>query len=62
MTVRVDTLDAVLTGSSSRIIPALRTLSTAAVTRLSEWWQQRSALVMSDEWLNEYRWSNRDRD
>jgi hypothetical protein len=62
MTVRVDTLDTVLTGSSSRILPALRTLSAAAVVRLSEWWQRRSALVMSDEWMQEYRRSNRGRD
>jgi hypothetical protein len=62
MTVRVDTLEAVLIGSSSRILPTLRSLSTAASERLATWWQQRSALVMSDEWMQEYRWSSRDRD
>ena len=62
MTVRVDTLDAILTGSPSRVIPALRTLSSAALERVAEWWQQRSALVMSDEWMQEYRWSRRDDD
>ena len=62
MTVRVDTLDAILTGSPSRVLPILRTLSAGAVERLSAWWQERSALVMSDEWIHEYRWSSRDRD
>jgi hypothetical protein len=62
MTVRVDTLDAILTGSSpSRVVPVLRSLATAALKRLSDWWQERSALVMSDEWMQEYRWSSRDR-
>ena len=60
MTVRVDTLEAILTGSPSRLLPALRSLS-AASERLATWWQRRSTLAMSDEWLNEYRWSNRDR-
>ena len=62
MTVRVDTLDAILTGSSSRALPALRRLTEAASTRLREWWQRRSAMVMSDEWMHEYRWSSRDHD
>ena len=62
MTVRVDTLDAILTGSSSRVVPALRRLSDAAALRLTEWWRQRSAMVMSNEWMHEYRLSNRDRD
>jgi hypothetical protein len=60
MTVRVDTLDALITGSSSRAIPFIRALSTALLDRIADWRQQRSALVMSDEWLQEYRWSNRD--
>jgi hypothetical protein len=62
MTLRVDTLDAILTGSSSRALPALRRLTEAASIRLMEWWHQRSAMVMSDEWMHEYRLSNRDRD
>jgi hypothetical protein len=61
MTVRVDTLDAILTGSPSRVVPILRQLSSGVITRLSAWWQERSALVMSDEWMHEYRWSSRDR-
>jgi hypothetical protein len=60
MTVRVDTLDALISGSSSRAVPFLRSLSTVALERLAGWWQQRSVLMMSDEWLQEYRWSNRD--
>jgi hypothetical protein len=60
MTVRVATLDALITGSSSRAIPWLRSLSTALLDRLAAWRQQRSALVMSDEWLQEFRWSDRD--
>jgi hypothetical protein len=60
MTVRVDTLDALISGSSSRAIPFVRSLSTALLDRLACWRQQRSALVMSDEWLQEYRWFNRD--
>lgn len=60
MTVRVDTLDALISGSSSRAIPFLRTLPAALLDRLISWRQQRSTLVMSDEWLQEYRWSNRD--
>jgi hypothetical protein len=60
MTVRVDTLDALISGSSSRAIPFVRSLSAALLDRLASWRQQRSTLVMSDEWLQEYRWSNRD--
>jgi hypothetical protein len=60
MTVRVDTLDALITGSSSRAVPFIRSLSTALLDRLAQWRQQRSALVMSDEWLQEFRWSDRD--
>ena len=60
MTVRVDTLDALISGSSSRAIPFLRSLSAALLDRLAFWRQQRSALVMSDQWLQEYRWFNRD--
>jgi hypothetical protein len=55
MTVRVDTLGALITGSSGRAIPLIRSLSTAVLDRLSAWWQPRSTLVMSDEWLQEYR-------
>jgi hypothetical protein len=60
MTVRVDTLDALISGSSSRAIPFVRSLSAALLDRLASWRQQRSTLVMSDEWLQEYRWFNRD--
>ena len=60
MTARVDTLDALISGSSSRTIPFLRPLPAALLGRLTSWRQQRSTLVMSDEWLQEYRWSNRD--
>jgi hypothetical protein len=60
MTVRVDTLDA-LVGSPSRLVPVLRTLSEAAMKRVMDWWEHRSALVMSDEWMQEFRRSNRDR-
>jgi hypothetical protein len=60
MTVRVDTLDALVSGSSSRAIPFVRSLSAALLDRLASWRQQRSALVMSNEWLQEYRWSDRD--
>jgi hypothetical protein len=60
MTVRVDTLDALISGSSSRAIPFLRTLSTTVLDRLAAWRQQRSTLVMSQEWLAEHRWSSRD--
>ena len=61
MTVRVGTFDTILTGSPSRILPLFRMLSAAVMGRLSAWWQERTALVMSDEWMNEYRWSSRDR-
>jgi len=60
MTVRVDTLDALISGSSSRAIPFLHSIGSALLERLNSWRQRRSALVMSDEWLQEYRWSNRD--
>jgi hypothetical protein len=63
MTARVDTLDTMV-GSSSRLLPTLRTLSPAATTlaKLTTWWRgRRSTLVMSDEWMKEYRWSSRDR-
>jgi hypothetical protein len=60
MTVRVETLDALISGSSSRAVPILRSLSTVVLEHLAGWWQQRSTLMMSDEWLQEYRWSNRD--
>lgn len=60
MTVRVDTLDALISGSSSRALPFLRSLATAILDRLTSWRQQRSTLVMSDEWLQEHRWSSRD--
>ena len=61
MTVRVDTLDAILTGSPSRVLPTVRSLSASVRLRLSTWWKERSALVMSDEWMQEYRWHSRDR-
>jgi hypothetical protein len=61
MTVRVGTFDTILTGSPSRILPLFRMLSAAVIGRLSAWWKERTALVMSDEWMNEYRWSSRDR-
>ncbi len=61
LTVRVGTFDTILTGSPSRILPLFRMLSAAVMGRLSAWWQERTALVMSDEWMNEYRWSSRDR-
>ena len=61
MTVRVGTFDTIFTGSPSRILPLFRMLSTAVMGRLSAWWQERTALVMSDEWMHEYRWSSRDR-
>jgi len=60
MTVRVETLDALISGSSSRAVPFLRSISAALLDRLASWRQPRSGLVMSDEWLQEYRWSNRD--
>jgi hypothetical protein len=60
MTVRVDTLDALISRPSSRAVPLIRSLSTAILDRLAAWQRQRSALVMSSEWLQEYRWSNRD--
>jgi hypothetical protein len=60
MTVRVETLDALISGSSSRVVPFLRSISAAVLERLATWRQERSTLVMSDEWLQEYRWSNRD--
>jgi hypothetical protein len=60
MTVRVDTLDALISGSSGRAIPFIRSVSAALLGRLVSWRQQRTTLVMSDEWLQEYRWSNRD--
>jgi hypothetical protein len=61
MIVRVDTFDAILTGSPSRVLPTVRTLSARVRTRLSTWWKERSALVMSAEWMHEYRWHSRDR-
>jgi hypothetical protein len=59
MTVRVDTLDALISGSSSRTISFFRSFS-AVLDRLASWRQRRSTLVMSDQWLQEYRWSDRD--
>jgi hypothetical protein len=60
MTVRVDTLDALISGSSGRVVPFLRSISAAILGRLAFWRQQRSSLVMSDEWLQEFRSANRD--
>jgi len=60
MTVRVEALDA-LVGSSNRVLPTLRTLSViVASRRLAAWWRQPAALVMSDEWMQEYGWRSRD--
>jgi hypothetical protein len=60
MTVRVDTLDALTSGSSSRVIPFLRSLSSTVLDRLAAWRQQRTTLVMSQEWLAEHRRASRD--
>jgi hypothetical protein len=60
MTARVDTLDALISDSSSRAIPFVRSLSAALLDRLASWRQRRTAIVMSDEWLQEYRCFNRD--
>ena len=60
MTARVDTLDALITGSSSRSLPRLLSLSAAVLDRVAEWWGHRSTLMMSDEWLQEHRWRERD--
>jgi hypothetical protein len=60
MTVRVQTLDALISDSSSRTIPFIRSLSASILERLTGWRRQRSALVMSDEWLQEFRWFDRD--
>ena len=54
MTARVETA-APLAGSSSRVLPVLRALSIAAAAWLARWREDRSALVMSDEWLQEFR-------
>jgi hypothetical protein len=60
MTARVETLNPRI-GSQSWFVPALFLLSLSATNRLVRWWQQRSStLVMSDEWMHEYRCS-RDR-
>jgi hypothetical protein len=60
MTVRVDTLDTLITGPSSRTTPLFRSLSAAVLDRLAAWWKQRSTLRVSDEWLREYQWRERD--
>jgi hypothetical protein len=60
MTVRVDTLDALIAGSSSRGILFIRSLSTVVLSRLAPWRRRRPALVMSADWLHEYRAANRD--
>lgn len=60
MTVRVDTLDSLISASSSRAVPFLRALSSTVRDRLAAWRKQRETLVMSQEWLAEYRWSSRD--
>jgi hypothetical protein len=61
MTVRVETLDALISSSTGRTVPLLRSLLSMAVfDRVAAWWQQRGALVMSDEWLQELRTSHRD--
>jgi hypothetical protein len=59
MTVRVDTLD-VPFRSLSWLVPRLRTLPFTATARLSRWWEDRSsALVMSDQWMHEFRSTER---
>jgi hypothetical protein len=61
MTVRVETFDAPV-GSQGWLSPALARLSAVTTSRLVEWWQRRSStLVMSDEWMHEFR-CGRDRD
>ena len=60
MTVRVDTINARV-NSQSWLVPTLFLFSSTATSRLMQWWQRRtSTLVMSDEWLHEFR-SQRDR-
>jgi hypothetical protein len=60
MTVRVDTINTRV-NSQSWLVPALFLFSSTATSRLMQWWQRRSStLVMSDEWLHEFR-SQRDR-
>jgi hypothetical protein len=60
MTARVETLNARVS-SQSWLLPALFLFSSSAAGRLVQWWQMRSStLVMSDEWLHEFR-SQRDR-
>ncbi|HEY7191354.1 MAG TPA: hypothetical protein VH436_32600 [Vicinamibacterales bacterium] len=60
MTARVDTLNHRV-DSQTWLLPALFLFSSSATRRLVQWWQQRSStLVMSDEWLHEFR-SRRDR-
>jgi hypothetical protein len=62
MTVRVATFDA-LVGSSNRLVPnTLRTLSAVILDRFTSWWQNRTALVMSDDWMSDFRCSRRDSD
>jgi hypothetical protein len=59
MTARVEALNT-LVGPSSRRLPALLTLPAAATAKLTTWWRGRqSSLMMSDEWLKDYRWSSR---
>jgi hypothetical protein len=62
MTVRVETLGALISDSPSRTIPFIRSVSAAVLERLTRWRKQRSALVMSNEWLQEYRWFERNQD
>jgi len=60
MTARVDTLDTRVS-SQSWLVPGLFLFSSTTTSRLLQWWQRRSStLVMSDEWLHEFR-SQRDR-
>jgi hypothetical protein len=61
MTVRVETLDARV-APQSWLSPALFRLSSTATSRLLEWWRRRSTtLVMSDEWMHEFRcWRDRE--
>jgi hypothetical protein len=62
MTVRVDMLEAILTTPQSRTVGVLRSFSTTVLDRFTAWWHQRAEMVMSDHWLQEYRWSDRNPD
>ncbi|HLG57659.1 MAG TPA: hypothetical protein VI485_20115 [Vicinamibacterales bacterium] len=61
MNVRVETLDRLdpLVGSSSRLFPALRTITAAATVMFTSLWHRQSSMVMSEEWMKEHRWTSR---